>query len=224
MLRCRFRCLKECSLLPKRNLAAQLLICYHAREGSPKFAIKNTLIISLVSVLFSLVTTETAKADGAVYPGNLDKPSYLALDKDKYCGHVIEACREYMEAIEVERNPKSAISVQEKRERVSKAAETLMKRIELYPDEINDTYWTQDGLYTSPLYAAVFGNDVQLLQYVLQKGALPFLPDYCYTECEISPELQTLLVNARKQYNILEVFLKAKKSGINLNGEKPCRR
>lgn len=185
---------------------------------------KNTLIVSIVSVLFFLVMAETVKADGAIYPGNLDKPSYLSLDKDKYCGHVIEACRHYMESIEEERNPKSKIPIQERHSLVLAATENLMKRIELYPDEINDTYWTQDGLYASPLYAAVFGNDFQLLQYVLQKGALPFLPDYCYTECELSPELQTLLFNARNQYNILEVFLKARKSGININGEKPRAR
>ena len=85
-------------------------------------------------------------------------------------------------------------------------------------------YWTQDGLYASPLYAAVFGNDILLVRYMLQKGALPFLPDYCYTECELSPELQAILFHARNQYNILEICLKARRAGINLEGEQPSGR
>ncbi len=182
---------------------------------------RNTLIFTFASVLFFISNAENAKADGAVYPGNLDTPSYLPNDNNRYHGHVIEACRHYMEAIEEERNSKSSISITERRERVSEATEELLKRIELYPDEINDTYWTQDGLYASPLYAAVFGNDILLVQYMLQKGALPFLPDYCYTECELSPELQAILFHARNQYNILEICLKARRAGINLEGEKP---
>lgn len=184
---------------------------------------KKAILLTCTAIV-AVLSAPIAGADGAVYPGNLDKPSYLPDDKEKYHGHVIEACRCYMEAIEESRNAKSSLSEQERREKVAEARRNMVERVNRYPDEINDTYWTQDGLYASPLYAAVFGNDYELVQYMLQQGALPFLPDYCYAELKISPEIQSLLFHTRIQYNILEICLKAKKAGIKLEGEQPSGR
>lgn len=94
----------------------------------------------------------------------------------------------------------------------------------MHPDEINDTFWTHYDLEAFPLYAAVIGNDWRLVQYMLEKGALPFLPDYCFEGLEISPEIQTLLSHARSQYNILEICLQARKANIKIEGEKPSDR
>lgn len=184
---------------------------------------KKAILLTCTAIV-AVLSAPIAGADGAIYPGNLDRSSYLADDKERYQGHVIEACRLYIEAIEEARNTKSRLSEQEHVEKTEAARRYLIERIELYPDEINDTYWTQDGLYASPLYAAVFGNDYELVQHMLQQGALPFLPDYCYAELKISPEIQSLLFHARNQYNLLEICLKAKKAGIKLEGEKPSGR
>ena len=181
-------------------------------------------ILTTTALCLAVAYASPAKADGAIYPGNLDKSSYLANDKERYQGHVIEACRLYIEAIEEARNTKSRLSEQEHVEKTEAARRCLIERIELYPDEINDTYWTQDGLYASPLYAALVGNDSSLVHYILQKGALPFLPDYCYTENQLSPEVQVLLFHARNRYNILEICLQAQRAGIKIEGEKPSRR
>ena len=170
------------------------------------------------------LTLVTAKADSAIYPGNLDKPSYLGVDP-KRKGHVIEACKAYMEAVEDSRDPRINIPEQEHKDRIAKAKEELMKRIETYPDEINDTHWSApNGLEASPFYAAVYGNDCDLLEYVLKKGALPFMPEYCYSGLELSRDVKSVLYHARRQYNILEICLKARKAGIKIEGEEPSDR
>lgn len=183
---------------------------------------KSFFICLMVS--WGLLVGNLAYADSAVYPGNLDKPSYLGVDKEKIQGHVIEACRAYIEAIEERRNPKSPLSEQERRDKVAMAQKELVKRVDMYPDEINDTFWAHYALEASPLYAAVVGNDWRLVQHMLEKGALPFLPDYCFEGLEISPEIQVLLSHARSQYNILEICLQARKAGIKIEGEKPSNR
>lgn len=175
-------------------------------------------------VSLGLLVSNLSYADSAVYPGNLDKPSYLGADKEKIQGHLIEACCAYMEAIGETRNPKSPFSKQELKDKVAMAQKELVKRVDMYPDEINDTFWAHYALEASPLYAAVFGNDWHLVQYMLEKGALPFLPDYCFEGLEISSEIQALLSHARSQYNMLEICLQARKAGIKIEGEKPSDR
>lgn len=172
----------------------------------------------------AVFSSAIAKADSAVYPGNLDKPSYLVVDPE-YKGHVIEACTAYMEAVEDSRDPRINIPEQEHKDRIAKAKEELMKRIETYPDEINDTrYSGPNGLEASPFYAAVYGNDCDLLKYVLKKGALPLMPEYCYSGLELSRDVKSVLYHARRQYNILEICLKARKAGIKIEGEEPSDR
>lgn len=126
-----------------------------------------------------------------------------------------------MEAISDSRNPKSSLSEQEHKERIAQARKELVKRVDTYPDEINDTLWAHYALEASPLYAAVFGNDCDLVEYMLQKGALPFLPDDCYSDLELSRDAKAVLFRARSQYNVLEICLKARKAGIKIEGEVP---
>ncbi len=183
----------------------------------------KTLLMTCAAAL-AVLTAGNACADAAVYPGNLEKPSYLASKKEKMQGHVIEACCAYMEAIAEAKNPKSSLSEQEHNNKLALARKELLKRVEMYPDEINDTYWAHDALEASPLYAAVVSNDYRMVQLMLEKGALPFLPDYCYEGLELSPEVQTVLAHARLQYNVLEICLKARKAGITIEGEKPSAR
>ena len=185
---------------------------------------KKIQLIAITTTL-AVLSSAIAKADSAIYPGNLDKPSYLGVDP-KRKGHVIEACKAYMEAIDESRNPEeNTISEQEHKDRIAKAKEELMKRIETYPDEINDTHWSApNGLEASPFYAAVYGNDCDLLEYVLNKGALPFMPEYCYSDLELSRDVKAILYHARSQYNILEICLKARKAGIKIEGEEPSDR
>lgn len=171
----------------------------------------------------AVLSAAMVKADGGVYPGNLDKRPLMHSDEG-YKGHVIEACTAYMEAIEDSRTPTCPLSAKEHKERIAILREELKKRIEKYPDEINDTYWGHHALTASPLYAAVYGNDCDLLKYVLEKGALPFLPDYCYSDLELSRDVESILYHARSQYNMLEICLKAKKAGIEIEGEEPTNR
>lgn len=132
------------------------------------------------------------------------------------------ACWLYMEAVTTLRHtPPSSPHVQAHRERVAAAREELVKRLEMYPDEINDAYWGHNELVASPLYAAVYGDDVELVQYMLNKGALPFMPEYCYEGQDLSEEVKSVLFHARAQYNVLEVFLQARKAGIKLEGDQP---
>lgn len=183
---------------------------------------KNTLFMTGAAVLLSLAAAGTAKADGAVYPGNPDEPKYDVFG-EKYKGHVVEACCLYMEAVTSLRHAHASTHEQERKERVAAAKAELIKRVETYPNEINDAYWGHGELVASPLYAAVYGNDVELVQYMLKKGALPFMPEYCYDEQGISEDVKSVLYHARAQYNVLEIFLQAGRAGIKLEGDQPSR-
>jgi len=48
---------------------------------------------------------------------------------------------------------------------------------------------------------------------MLEKGALPFLPDYCLEGLEISPEIQALLSHARSRYKYFGNMSASQKSG-----------
>lgn len=183
---------------------------------------KNFRLLAFTGAL-AILSSAIAKADGGVYPGNLDKDSHSCHD-EQYKGHVIESCVAYIEAVSDSRRPECPLSEKEHKERIAMVREELMKRIEKYPDEINDTYWGHHALVASPLYAAVYGNDCDLLKYVLKKGALPFLPDYCYSDLELSRDVKSVLYHARSRYNILEICLKAKRAGIQIEGEEPTGR
>ena len=131
------------------------------------------------AITLTLPAMDKAYADGAVYPGDVDKPFKLINDPE-YKGHVIEACHAYMEAVDAMRNPESALSAREREEKLAAAREELMKRVEMYPDEINDTDWGHHAFETSPFFAAVYGNDLDLVVFMVKRGALPFVPEYCY--------------------------------------------
>lgn len=182
---------------------------------------KRTLLTCLAALT---LLPGTARADGGAFPGNPDEPFYAPLDQERYCGHVLEACFVYVEAIREARRPHAGSSVQERAERVAEARQELIKRVEMYPDEINDTYWAHHAFEMSPLYAAVIGNDDILVKFMLDQGALPFFPDYSYEDLEISKDVQALLSQARRRYNVLEICLKARKAGIDLEGEEPSRK
>ncbi|MCH5285080.1 MAG: hypothetical protein J1E42_05710 [Akkermansiaceae bacterium] len=183
---------------------------------------KQSFFLSCTVALAMLAWNE-AKADAGIYPGDPDKPSHLCVGAE-YEGHVIQACEAYMRAItDADRLDDVTLSEQMRRDMVSAARRELMDRIEKYPDEINDTCWSHGALQVSPLYAAVYGNDCELVEFMLNKGALPFLPDYCYSGLELSRDVRAVLSHARSQYNILEIILKAKKAGIEIEGEMPAR-
>lgn len=80
-------------------------------------------------VSLGLLVGHLTYADSAVYPGNLDKPSYLGTDKGKIQGLLIEAYCAYMEALEETRTPKSSLSEQERRDKVAMAQKELVKRV-----------------------------------------------------------------------------------------------
>lgn len=162
-----------------------------------------------------MLTSGKAIADGAVYPGNLDKPIYLSLEKNMD-GHLVQACRDYMEAVSNMRHAGRSSSEQDLRDKVAMARRELVKRVEMFPDEINDTHWGHYELVASPLYAAVYGNDSNLVKLMLDKGALPFLPDYCFSDLELSRDVKSLLAQARSRYDILEICLQAREAGIDI--------
>lgn len=176
------------------------------------------------AMALTLPAMDKSFADGAVYPGDVDKPFKLINDP-KYKGHVIEACHAYMEAVDATRNPELAPSLSESecREKLAAAREELMKRVEMYPDEINDTDWGHHAFETSPFFAAVYGNDLDLVVFMVKRGALPFVPEYCYNGLELSFDLRSYLFQMRNRYNVLEIMLKARKAGIEIEGKEPTR-
>ena len=193
---------------------------------------KKSLFITCAAILLSFAAADKATADGAVYPGNPDKGKTLGYDE----GHVIHACETYMKAvysllstIRSDYHPESKEQrIQSGKEKVERAREELIKKVEQYPDEINDTLWIRGFLEYSPLFVAVFSNDVKLVKYMLDKGALPFLPDEAYNMIGeygvvLSDEVKAVLSQARAKYNVLEIMLKARKAGIKLEGTMPER-
>ena len=210
-----------CTLSPRCVFEFFIFEIDSGSGGSYILYMKKTLLAMCAIGL--AVSLDIAKADGGVYPGNLDKQFHLRTDEE-YKGHVIEACEAYMAAVADSRDPRCPLSAQEHKDRIALLKEELMQRIEKYPDEINDTYWGHHALVASPFYAAVYGNDCDLLQYVLKKGALPFMPEYCYSGLKLSRDVESVLYHARSQYNILEICLKAKKAGVKIEGEEPTGR
>lgn len=185
---------------------------------------KTHILIMACAMALTLPAMDKSFADGAVYPGDVDKPFKLINDPE-YKGHVIEACHAYMEAVDATRNPELAPSLSESecREKLAAAREELMKRVEMYPDEINDTDWGHHAFETSPFFAAVYGNDLDLVVFMVKRGALPFVPEYCYNGLELSFDLRSYLFQMRNRYNVLEIMLKARKAGIEIEGKEPTR-
>lgn len=160
---------------------------------------KKALLIICSAILASF-TLNNANADGGKFSGKTGQRIQNGWDD---C-HVLCAAATYSRAIR-----ETDITEAER----SEARANLKKTILEYPDEINDWCIEGGGENWSALSCAIICNDEEMVLFLLEHGAYPFLPSpremqkLLSDKLEISPGIKTSILKAQENYNILEAVI-----------------